>query len=225
MDEAGMALVPESYRTEDNQATFDAYENFDGFIGDMISKNGQVSQLTTELETAKKGLEGTVRLPGEDATDEQIAEYRKTIGVPESIEGYGIDGYDKIPGGKEYMESMVKAGLTPSQAKDQLAAMAGVQKIIDKQNLETSNKAVAAYKESLGEKADVTFSLAKHGIENFFPDPEVKEKVSSQIMANPELIKAYAKIGAIIKEKPMIMSLGGGGNNSGDIYESMKGIE
>ncbi len=225
MEAQDLERVPETYRTPENQELFDSYENFDSFVGDLLDKNGKVSTLSTELDAAKKGLEGTIRIPGEDATDEEKAIYRKAIGVPETVDQYGIDGYKDIPGGEAYMKAMLNAGLTPTQAKDQLAAMAGVQKEADKKIQETQNAALAAYRTSLGDKADETFAMAQHGIDNFFKEEGVKEKVSKEIMANPELIKTYAKMGAIIKEKPMILSLGGGGNQSGNIYESMKGLE
>lgn len=225
MEAQDLERVPEAYRTEANQPLFDAHETYDSFIGDLLEKNGQVSTLSTELEAAKKGLEGTVRLPGEDATPEEISAYNKAIGVPESVDAYGIEGYDKTPGGKEYMQAMLSAGLTVKQAKDQLKAMESVKKAQDAQQTEANKAKIAAYKESLGDKADDTFALAQHGVDNFFPDAAIRENVSAQIMSNPDLIKAYAKIGAIIKEKPMIMSLGKGGNGGGNIYESMKGLE
>lgn len=225
MDDAGMALVPEAYKTEDNQAVFDAHETFDSFMGDMLAKNGQVSTLSTELETAKKGLEGTVRLPGEDATDEDRAAYLKAIGVPEDVSGYGIENAEKTLGGKEYLEAMLKAGLTPAQVKEQLQASALIEKSVKEQTVAAQTKAVAEYKESLGEKADLTFGLAQHGIESFFADNDAKETISAEIMKNPALIKAYAKMGAIIKEKPMILSMGNGGSKGGNIYETMKGLE
>lgn len=225
MDEQGMALIPESFRTEENQTLFDAHENFDSLLGDMITKNSQVGTLSAELEDAKKGLEGKISIPGEEATEDEIAAFRKALGVPESAEGYELGDVSKIQGGAELLEAFKLAGLTKKQAETQLKAFTKVEAAQKAAQKAETEKALSEYKASLGENSDKIFSAAKDGVDAFFKDDEGKELIAGMVMDNPALIKAFSKIGQLVKEKPGIMSFGTGGSRTTDIYSSMKGLD
>ncbi len=65
---------------------------------------------------------GKVKVPGEGATEQEVAEFRKAVGVPEKPDGYQItvkapDGYEVTEGDKQFLGSMTerlhKAGATP----------------------------------------------------------------------------------------------------------------
>ena len=75
----------------------EGFENFDGF-----KKYKSLPDLLKGAAHASKKLgektEGMVKVPGENATPEEIAAYRKAMGVPDKPDAYEI----KRPEGKEY---------------------------------------------------------------------------------------------------------------------------
>lgn len=225
MTEEQMGLVPESLRVEANQPLFDAHDTLEGFMGDMITKNGTISGLQTELDTAKTGLEGKIAIPGADATEDEIKIFQRAIGVPEDVAGYGMNDVAKDDGGKALLAAFKDAGLTKAQAEKQVKLMKQMGDDHDKADRKTKDDAIAVYKESLGDKADETFKTAARGIESFFKDEESKETIAAMIMDNPKLIGAFATIGQLTKERPGLLSIGKGGKSSKVLYESMKDID
>jgi hypothetical protein len=67
---------------------------------------------------------GLVKIPGKDATKEEIAEYRKSLGVPEKPEGYDLTlGKGMVVGDEDkpiinsFLNKAHEAGYTPDQVK------------------------------------------------------------------------------------------------------------
>lgn len=77
---------------------------------------------------AGKKTEG-IRVPGPDAKPDEIAEFRKALGVPDTVEGYEIAKPEELPEGVQWSEDTIKefAGLLhkhnvpPAVAKDLVA--------------------------------------------------------------------------------------------------------
>lgn len=77
---------------------------------------------------AGKKTEG-IRVPGPDAKPEEIAEFRKALGVPETVDGYEIAKPEDLPEGVQWSEDTVKAfagvlhkhGVPPAVAADLVA--------------------------------------------------------------------------------------------------------
>lgn len=69
-----------------------------------IDKPEGVYQKLIELSEKSKSM---VQIPGENATEQQIADYRKSIGVPETIDKYSIEK-PEVPEGLFYDEAYVK---------------------------------------------------------------------------------------------------------------------
>lgn len=77
-------------------------------------------------ETAEAKIpEGYVKVPGENATPEEIAAFHKVLGVPDDPAGYGFDAIE-LPDGVEFDAEraaaiapiMQKRGITPQAAKE-----------------------------------------------------------------------------------------------------------
>jgi hypothetical protein len=77
--------------------------------GDDADALKELSRYNTQADAAKalveakkalrKGDEGKIKLPGKDATPEELAEFNKTIGIPEKVDEYKITA--KPPEGLE----------------------------------------------------------------------------------------------------------------------------
>lgn len=83
-------------------------------------------KLGEELQVLRGNLEGKVKVPRENATPEQIAEFRKAIGVPEKAEDYKVEKPEKFPEGmvynevleKKFKETAHQLNLAPQQVAD-----------------------------------------------------------------------------------------------------------
>lgn len=82
-----------------------------------------VKAFKDNMTAARAKSEGLVKIPGQDATDEDRAAYYKAIGVPDDPKGYGIKPPEKLPDGVKWDDSLSEkfagiahqAGLTPAQ--------------------------------------------------------------------------------------------------------------
>lgn len=82
-------------------------------VHDLAKSYGELQQLMGKRQ------DGLVKLPGEGATPEEIAAYRKAVGVPESPDGYALE----LPEGMELREDVLanlrgkahELGITPAQ--------------------------------------------------------------------------------------------------------------
>ena len=89
--------------------------------------------------------EGMIKLPGEDASDEDLAAFRSALGVPEAPEGYEITAPENLPEGVEFDEEL--AGNFAQVAHGLNLPPAAVQKLVE-WNLEQEHaRAVAGQAE------------------------------------------------------------------------------
>ena len=90
-----------------------------------LSQYQKLNDLGKAYIDLKGKTEGTVRVPGEKATPEETAAFRKAVGVPEKPEGYEVVRPEKMPEGMQYYEALEGSfkhaahalGLTPAQMK------------------------------------------------------------------------------------------------------------
>jgi hypothetical protein len=73
----------------------------DDKLRDLAGKYTTLDALTKANMDFRKELSTSIRLPKEDSTDEQVADFRKKMGIPETIEGYEFT----VPEGHELTEA------------------------------------------------------------------------------------------------------------------------
>ena len=163
-----------------------------------------------ELETRLS--EQGVRVPGEDASPEAIAEYREAIGVPKTIDGYEVASNLKLPADvawdtdfqNEMVTAMHEEGLTPPQVTRVLQKYADRQGTITataiegaKANKESSSKLL---RQEWGSAYDANIRVAHLAMEEIFGDgmkaiATTKLLDGSMLGINPAFIRAMAKVG------------------------------
>lgn len=188
-----------------------------------------------EYQSLKGKLEGTVKVPGEKATDEERIAFYKALGVPDKPDGYEIKRPEKMPEGMSYDEALEgsfkevahKVGLTPSQTQaivemfnnHEIELYSGMDKIIS----ENREKAVNTLKDiwkgnAYEENRTKTTRTFFETLEKLNPPQEFggvegikKEFAQSGFGDNPVIVwyfnKLYEKIG--------IDSFGDTGQSSG----------
>ena len=122
---------------------------------------------------ARAKVEGMVKLPGEDATPEDIAAFHKSLGVPDTIDGYGLTKPEKLPDGVQwndeaatsYLAKAKEIGLTPQQAaalRDWQVELFGKDAASQiAQQAEMAKAEKAALNERFGKNLDASVALAQ----------------------------------------------------------------
>jgi hypothetical protein len=167
-----------------------------------------------------------VRVPKPDAKPEDIAAYRKAIGVPESPDKYGVE-FPKMPEGmptwheptvQSALQTMHKAGLTPAQvsevigwyAKDQMGKWDSAHAQATRQSSESMAKAVETLEKEWGPRGGIAWErnvgLAKATLAHYFHnDPELlaffEEKGN-----NPNVVRGFYRMGKDMKEDSAVFA-------------------
>lgn len=157
--------------------------------------------------------------PGEGATAEEIAEYRKALGVPEKPEEYDFSGLDeKTPQSKALLDSLrataAKANLTKEQAKE-FAAWAkgvGMQELQKRQS--DFQKGYEEGLEFLKNSYSGNLDSAKADISRAyraFVSPELAELLDQTgIGNNPAMLSLLTRVGKAIKSDSIVFGSPGG---------------
>lgn len=102
-----------------------------GFSGeghaDFVTEQGWKSgdEMVSAYKAQAESMKGLVRIPGEDASDDDKAAYRKALGVPDNADGYEFQVPKDMPEGLTYDNDLAakfkakshELGLTPDQAQ------------------------------------------------------------------------------------------------------------
>lgn len=183
------ATLPEDMRAEKSLAD----------VKDIVT-------LAKNYVNTKKLVGGSVRLPGDDASEEEVAEFYNKLGRPESPDKYSKLDKSSLPEGTEWNEELESsyyqwahaAGLSDKQANAMLQKYNEFTQAHAKNQEQSGSikmaEAAESLRKQLGSAYDQTVSMAKR----FFKqnaDEEVAEFVESSGLGNhPGFIKFVANI-------------------------------
>lgn len=147
-----------------------------------LGADSKISELTAQLK-------GTVRLPGKDAKPEEIAAYRKAVGVPESADKYAVyrpEGYEPTEVDQEvektFLESVHAAGLSQPQVdavlKTHYLIQAQQQKAMETRAREAGERAEEELRIEYGRDYKANLNLANRYIAEMF-GPDMGEDAAS----------------------------------------------
>jgi len=184
----------------------DKFADYKSTLSNMTSLDGMAKALVDNMKAARDKNEGMVKVPGENATQDEVAEFRKTLGVPSEASEYGISRPEGMPedswndeDAKLLGESLIKHGAPKDLASDLLvldakrqeraAQQAKDELILDQQKIKS------IYGDKLESKKYQVHSLlsdlkTKFGIENLSADHPA--------MTHPEVFQAFAEIAGVL---------------------------
>lgn len=155
-----------------------------------------------------------VLVPGPDAKPEQIAAFRKAIGVPEKPEGYGLKKPEKLPEGVEWPEDrMAKLAAVAHEAGIPPAAL---QKIVEfsiaangeahsarklaaeKQKAEFMAAQKSELQKAWGNDMTTKANMAARAAITFGLDP------NDGLFDNAKVVMAFAKVGEAMSEDKLV---------------------
>lgn len=197
----------------------------DLLLGDY--KDKKASDVWDELLDLKSKQSRALIIPDpKTATPEEMAAFKKTMGIPEAPEGYGLNakGYENIPGMKELAEDFQKRAMSMGLPKGQAAQAFNYFAEITKRGMEGQEQAKkaqadafpAALLESVGKdqkKADEVTNRVKLFMAKRIGDPEiVKAFADSGLLYSPKVALKLAELSKAFDDAPY--HDGGAGNES-----------
>lgn len=171
---------------------------------EYFHKFGKVSEFAEEHLKLKEQLESSVRIPGDEASEEELTEFYQKLGRPESVEKYDLPskvGDFKVP--DEFKESIsqtaFKLGLSAKQAKGFYEAQVEQYKQIAQKSGEDYRMALQdgekALKKEWRTDYNANLDLAKRGYKEFV-DKDVAELINVAGIGNhPAVLKLFHRIG------------------------------
>ena len=190
-------------------------------------------------------LSSAIKPLGKDPTDEQVATYRKAIGVPETAEGYEFavpEGYEQTEFDKVFQTSAAKVfhdfNLSADQAKglnewyNEMTAAAQQDVVAaDKKYADESEKALKA--EWPGNEFEINKAFADRAAAQLFGDDldevrNIETKDGRFVLDHPAFVKVFAGVGREMGEGRLggvTLNEGDRDNVQGQIDELQKKIE
>jgi hypothetical protein len=178
---------------------------------ESLAKYATIGDVSRGLLDLSGKLEGTVRIPGEDATDEDKSSFFNALGRPETAEKYEFTR-PTLPEGINYDEAQEGAfrtmaheiGLSQAQAEKLYGFYH--QNILDsyKEYVNTATKAKeeaeTELKKEWGDQYNGNLEVAKRAMREFGGEEIAKFMEGSGLGNNPLLVKLFNQIGKAMLE-------------------------
>ena len=181
---------------------------------DTLSKYKSVPDMAKALANANALIGKKLGVPNEKSSPEEVAAFRRSLGVPDSIDEYKF-APDALPEGmtwddnnvKNYAEIAHKHNIPPSamkalvteHAKMEHFKMQGMQAQIEKQHVE----AVNTLKKEWGGEFDKNIGLAKQAAKI------AGVNANSQGFADPEVVRGFVRLSQMMSEDKVGRSMSG----------------
>jgi hypothetical protein len=177
----------------------------------------------------RQKLSNAIAVPGDRATPDEIAAFRKRIGVPDSPEGYAIRGPATLPEGvdataasaaqADFLRAMHAAGAPPAAvqaALDWYWGYAGkAAPASDPRSAATAaREADAALREEWGHDYDEKLALARRTIADYGGEEFAVQLERSGLGNSVSLARALADLGSYRAEDALFGGPGAGARNS-----------
>lgn len=201
--------VPEEMRDNKNLLAIAKDGDYKNVTPEMVLKN----YFVTKEYVGELGK--NVKVPGDDASEEEIAIFREKIGVPKDPKEYGIEK-PSLPEGVPYDETLDtdfaenahKAGLTKKQVEMvrnwylERYSNAMIDQMADQQKSLADAKATLAKEWGTGKAFESNIALAQRTLKKF-ADPEDIAYMDKQGLSNdPVLVRLFQKIGNAGRQLP-----------------------
>lgn len=185
---------------------------------DQLKDFNGPTELVENYFSTKQKLENAVVKPGEDASEEDLAAYRKAMGIPDSPDGYEIEG-DIDDGTKKELQKMFHdSQLSTDQAKKVHESVANL--VQEKAQAEvrkyqqTKQNNEAELRKEWGDNYPVELEYASRAAKEY----GVYEMLSQHWLGNDaKLLKAFAQIGRTISSDNTVPKTQGSGTKTNNV--------
>jgi hypothetical protein len=169
------------------------------------------SYIETKAMVGKR-TDGLVKIPGEQATAEEVAAWRKAIGVPDKPDGYTV----RLPEGVSVHEETLNAfrqkahelGITPKQAEALVQFDIERYQSSQRRSHETSaaakTEAEKALRSEWGPQFDTRLALTQRFVEQYGGEGMIDELEVNGKANSPKLIRLLEKIATEYHERGLV---------------------
>jgi hypothetical protein len=188
-------------------------------IGDFTQYTLKTMGRVSELEGNQEGL---LRIPGEDASDEDRATFYNRLGRPAEPAGYELplpEGFPEQLGpteeeNKEYQEILHRLGISADQSKGLFSYAMGKAKqnweTVEAQRRKYHQESAAALKEEYGAEYDANFTRANKLIDKFGTKGFKAWLEQTQLGNWPELFRFVTTVAKEFGDDAFVEGAGGG---------------
>lgn len=186
---------------------------------------GSIGDLAKSFVETKKLIGTKLEAPGENATPEQLAAWRKVVGAPEKAEGYLGDGVktlrpDTVPetlwdaeAEKGFLALAHKHHLPPAAVKEIIGLHANSIAAAVGKSAEAETASLAAegakLRSAFGGEYEANMALAARVAQTVGLDPK-----THPIFTSAETVQIFAKFGKLLSEDKLVKGEAGGINGS-----------
>jgi hypothetical protein len=167
-----------------------------------------------------KELSQRIKLPGKDASDDDVAAYRKAIGVPENPDGYAFNKPDHMtaeefgavmPGMKNYADSAHSAGLSQDQLNSNVQwywqMKANETEALNKRDTDHREATLAELRKEWGKDFERNSLFADEVTPDSFKGMELRD--GTLLGNHPEFVKLMADAGRLQSNGTTMLGLAG----------------
>jgi hypothetical protein len=175
---------------------------------EALTHFGTVSDLVGSYLELTQKADGSIKIPGDDASKDEVKAYREAMGIPEKAEDYQIQVPEGGIGDQEYLDSMKRQahelGLSQTQA----------QAFYEKQSQSFTSYIEQAKKEQQQAVEKVTEEMKRELGDNYKPRMQAAQRVVKSVMGeefsqyldesglgnDARMIRAMIKLSDVISE-------------------------
>lgn len=188
------------------------YDPYKATLANFNTFDGMTKALADNMKAARSKTEGFVKVPGEGATPEEIAMFRKGLGVPEKPEDYGLKAPEKLPPGVQFDEKTAsefsklahELGLTKAQVAKlsdwQVQQLGGQTSKTQQEQQAFIDGEKAKIQQAFGSNLEKRMVDAKRAAMTLGLDPE------SPLFQTSEMVIAMAKFTDMVSEDKLVSS-------------------
>jgi len=200
----------------------------DAALKEHAKRFTDVAALVSANLDQHKRLSASIRVPGKDAKPEEIVEYRKRIGVPETPDAYKFElpnGREATDADKAFQKAMAETFHAVNITAEQAAALnkkwndhvVTSVKAVQDADKAYAERTQAELKTKWGADYDTNVTFSKRAAQTIFAEDydaarALEDKSGRFIFDNPIMLKAFAKLGREMGED----GLRGGAMSDGD---------
>lgn len=159
--------------------------------------------------------EGLVKVPGADAKPDEVAAFRKALGVPDAPTGYQIRrpelaavlGWDEVAE-KGFLTEAHKSGFMPQQVQVAVDFYAKLMQTQHDADRAQEKQAGLELRQEWGANYEANLGIAKRFLSQYGGDDLVEALYASRFGADARMLKAFAAAGADLMEHGAITGNG-----------------
>ena len=162
---------------------------------DKLGKFEKIGDLAKSYLELEGKLGSSIVKPGENASAEEIEAFYKSLGKPETADGYGIKGEEA----KLFREIAYNNNLTDEQAKAMFASLQEIGKNAaqqQKQAFEAMSKTTQKeLEEEYGNQYPAKIEMLKRGIKNYGGETLGAKLQQAGLLADKDVVKLFILLG------------------------------